>query len=121
MGAVIASPRLNCPTASGLPKRASSTRIPHCVPTYTTLPSRVQLKLSRRELVGSDSAHSRSLYPLSRTVLRDIGSVAIGHGARQRRANHALLLFGVQFGVNRESQHLRRRALGFCKRTGLVP
>src|ERR1017187_10179354 len=47
-------------------------------------------------------------------------SVAIGHGARQRYGNHALLLFGVQFGVNRESQHFRRRALGFRKRSGRV-
>src|ERR1019366_7066838 len=83
MGAVIASPRLNCPTASGLPKRASSTRIPHCVPAYTTLPVRVQLKLSRRDLVGFDEGHSR--YLSSKTGLEDIWLLSVGRSSLTKR------------------------------------
>lgn len=49
------------------------------------------------------------------------GSVAMGHAVGHHCANHALLLLGAQFGVNRESQYFRRCALGFRKRTGCVP
>src|ERR1700722_4250487 len=104
MGAVIASPRLNCPTASGFPKRANSTRIPHCAPAYTILPARVQLKLSRRDLVGSDNERSRRPYPLSMTVL---GGISLSVGALLL-SGHDASAVGLSHSPNPDRMRPRR-------------
>src|SRR5258706_513153 len=72
MGAVISSPRLNCPTALGLLNRAKSYRIPHCVAPYTTLPRMVQLKLRHRDCIGFASGHSCAMDSSFRIVLLNI-------------------------------------------------
>src|ERR1700692_2608409 len=102
MGAVIASPRLNWPTASGLLNRANSTRIPHCVPPYTTLPTMVQLKLSHRDAIGFGSGHSCSMDSSFRIVSLDIDY--------------------YQFGPNLYSSHdCLRRSLKTYPRKNFIP